>query len=167
MTAVYRILSAFLFLTLLSARSIADAPAVGPPIPGVPPGLHVRHWVRLFVIGNTFQSARPTVWISPQSFSRRGPDQLTVLTTSEYGRFMIFAHSYRCSKDSGGAIGPDTVRVAEYAEGAFQVVCVLPREDACKFLTGILTIPKIKWSDTKALPVHNLFYRIGCGQRDL
>ena len=167
MTAVHRILRALLLLTLFSSRSIANAPTVGPSIPGVPPGPHVTHWVRLFVIGNTFQSARPTVWISPQSFSRRGPDQLTVLTPREYGRFTSFAHAYRCSKDGGGGIGPDTVRVAEYAEGAFQVVCVLPREDACKFLTGVLAIPKIKWSDPKVLPVHNLFYSIGCAQRDL
>jgi len=45
-------------------------------IPGAPPSRNITHWVRLVVIGNTFDSAKPIVWLSPQSFYRRGPDQL-------------------------------------------------------------------------------------------
>ncbi len=117
MAGTGRIAIVLLFLMSLATGSLADAAIDMPGLPGAPPGPSVKHWLRFRVIGNTFQAARPIIWISPQAFGRRGPDQLSLLAPREYKALLGFAHSYRCSKSGDADIEPDTLLVTEYATG--------------------------------------------------
>ncbi len=161
MVGAYRLSWVLTVLILGAAQTFADA-QFGTLLPGTPPGPEVAHWVRLRVIGNTIQPARPIIWISPRAFSRRGPDQLTVLTPKEYNVFLGFAHSYRCSQNVPNSIKPETLLVTGYEAGVRRVMCVLPRDGACAFLSGMQTEPHIYWSNPKRKPIHNLAVSIGC-----
>jgi hypothetical protein len=153
-----------LLFASLGLRAYAGASLEAPNLPGEPPAPNISKWLRLRIIGNTFQPARPIIWISPQAFETTAPDQLAVLTRREYTTLSNFAHSYRCSKNGVIDAAPDTLLITEYALREKRTICVLPRATACEFLEKMASAPGIYWSATRSRPIRNLSTSIGCGR---
>jgi hypothetical protein len=128
---------------------------------GTPPPKSVKSWVRLSVLGDR-NVPFPIIWISPQGFDRSGFERLVALSPGEYGYFSTFARSYTCSDAAPKIPQWGTLQITEHASRYGEATCVLPRISACSFLSAIMTIPEIEWTQPRLEPIRFLIRNIRC-----
>jgi hypothetical protein len=136
------------FLLGLSAACAAsfDFPD---PIYGRSPPDSERNWIALVDIGPSNHLGSP-IWITPRKFPsgwRQELAELIVLPRSEYRVVVAFVEVNRCSTHVPENPGWGFTEVAMRSRGSERIVCRMPREVACTYLTNLARLPDVKWTE--------------------
>jgi hypothetical protein len=129
---------------------------------GTPPPASVRSWVRLSVLGDRHHPFL-IVWVSPQAFGRSGFERLMTLSPDEYDKFLAYTRSSSCLERMPQHPRTGMLLVTEHADGGKDDFCVLPDGAECRFLSGIESVPDVKWTQQKVRPIRDLATNIECG----
>jgi len=157
-------LSAFLCALVASSCTTASTYEF-PPMPdfinGTPPPNTVAHWIRLNVLGDR-NAPWPIIWISTQTFERQYPESLIVLQPDEYQALSTFVRANRCSTDEPRYPAWGTLKSTEHSDGQTVVLCVMSCFKARDYLSAILAIPQIAWTEKRGQILRLLQRGLGC-----
>lgn len=131
------------------------------------PPKHVSRWIGLVWAG-TVNHPVQSMFYSVESGTRprSSVDGYAVLSTAEYKRLSEFIHSYDCSNDRIYARPPypNTIELDELVRNRSRVLCFLPRDKSCDFLSKFSAL---RDSDRTIRENHVLWafwIEIGCDQ---
>jgi hypothetical protein len=153
-------------LDSLGKKGFTDVDVM-PPINGTNPSSTVKQWIRLRVEG---QSNHPfaMVLISTERF-KTWREELLVISTSRYDVIDRFARSRMVQPDCKGfgefRIEPpydnNTISISEHT-GDINRGCVLPRAESCAFLSGLMGLPDMNWSEAEIQPLKHVRAELAC-----
>lgn len=166
-----RLLPISIFASALAAFIVA-MPAKTyqfPPLPkdilyGTPPGKDIHNWIRLNMLGPR-SSIPPILWISSQKFPRKVPDVLIVFPMKEYLILAAYAQANQCPIMEDKAQLDNTLQTTEYSHRHIRTLCIMRREATCRYLSGMVTLPNIEWTDDKLGPIRELSGSFKCEKR--
>jgi hypothetical protein len=161
-----------MYLIIVSMSTVADSTADTDYLPlpsqeemnemfGAPPDKSVKSWVRLDILGASSRPF-PIIWVSPQNFKRIYPNYLVKLEREEYKQFKKAVRINQCSVRLDKNSIENTLRVTEYFNGHKKDRCIMPRKSTCSYLTNILALPSITWSEEKMEGFKHLKNEYGC-----
>jgi hypothetical protein len=101
----------------------------------------VKDWANISVIGPV-NHPWPFIWISPEALSPPGKFETSLtLAPQDYQAFVALTKASPCSKKAAELAEWGTVRVTVFHDPTFRFRCTLSREDACSYLSQMLSLP--------------------------
>ena len=151
-------------VTVLTTAS-SDGQIEFPPLFGTTPDSAVKNWIKYVVVGPQ-NSLLPIVLISPQIFETSGyPESLIVLPQSKYDLIDRFTHNRMslsdCKSDKRQVAEWYSIEMSDHDNARTQK-CVLPQASACRYLSGVLQLSGVDWSDAEHKPIDDLVRSIKC-----
>src|SRR5262249_28059331 len=95
-------------------------------------------------------------------FERTYPDFLIVLSLPEFGSILSFVRSNQCSTTLKKPPGWGTLQVVEFSDQEVKPLCIVPCEETPGYLSKILTLSSILWTDPKSQPIRLLDASLRC-----
>jgi hypothetical protein len=111
---------------------------------GTPPPAYVQDWERLSIIGDR-RHPFLVIWISPQSFARRGLERLLTLSNEKYQSIVGMTQSLSCLKVVKLPPNDHLISITQHSRSE-EIQCALSHRRTCHFLTAISKNPDIQSS---------------------
>ncbi len=127
----------------------------------------IFHAIKLEMVAPPSRPIRP-VWISTEIFKAcdtflKSCDPVVVVSADEFVAVQGFVHAKRCGGTKEGTYPFGTIGVTEFSGDQRDVVCVLPCEKAIPYLSSLIALPAINWTEDKKKPIESLRGEIkGC-----
>lgn len=160
---------AVLFGFVLMCASVTSVAAfhMDPISDFVGPPRHLSRWIGLKWAGITTAPISSMYYGTEFGKPRRyQADGYAVLDRAEYKHLSEFVHSYNCSNDPVNAKPPypNTIEVGEFAHRREQVLCFLPREKSCDFLSRLSALRDTERKKRENQVLWILWSAIGCSK---
>jgi hypothetical protein len=134
-----------------------------PPSFDAMPDHRVAHWIR-YENGGPRNQPIPTVYISTGIFKLGITDILIVVPPAKYEIVASFTRAQIARGDCLTEVHPRDgvpISIIEYDEGHVEQ-CVLPQTSSCKYLAGVVSLPRVDWAAGELKQITNFMGDSGC-----
>jgi len=152
-------------LDLLRKAGFTDV-NVFPPLNGTNLSSTVKRWIRLRVEGLQ-NHIFAMLLISTERFET-WREELLVVSDSRYEVIDRFTQARMAQPDCksfedfrAGPRGDNTISISTHNEGQTQA-CVLPTAESCDFLSELLNLSDVNWTEAEIQPVKHVRGELGC-----